>query len=127
MAGKTIHITDFDKRLGRLITMHRVHHGLLQRDLARALGCSFQQIQKYETASNRMSASRLNDLCRYLRMPIGTFLQEADADYIHNPKMARIIQNLYTMSLVHVDLILELTNSLRVAPRFGGNEKGMGK
>ena len=127
MAGKAVQITNFDKRLGRLITMHRVHHGLLQRDLARALGCSFQQIQKYETASNRMSASRLNDLCRYLKIPIGTFLQEADADYIHNPKMARIIQNLYTMSLVHVDLILELTNSLRVAPRFGGNERGMGK
>jgi len=113
MAGKTIHITDFDKRLGRLITMHRVHHGLLQRDLARALGCSFQQIQKYETASNRMSASRLNDLCRYLKIPIGTFLQEADADYVHNPKMARIIRNLYGMSTAQVDLVLQMTNTLR--------------
>ncbi len=112
MAGKAVQITNFDKRLGRLITMHRVHHGLLQRDLARALGCSFQQIQKYENASNRMSASRLNDLCRYLKIPIGTFLQEADAPYVHDAKKMRIIQNLDKMAPDQVKLILQLTNGL---------------
>ena len=96
-----------------MIVMHRMCRGISQKDLARALGCSFQQIQKYETASNRMSASRLNDLCRYLKIPIGTFLQEADADYVHNPKMTRIIRNLYGMSPAQVDLVLQMTNTLR--------------
>ncbi|MDE6478554.1 MAG: helix-turn-helix domain-containing protein [Alphaproteobacteria bacterium] len=113
MAGKAVQITNFDKHLGRLIAMHRACHALSQKDLARALGCSFQQIQKYETAANRISASRLHDLCRYLRVPMGAFLQETNAEYIQNPKMAQIIQNLYKMSPTHVDMILQLTNTLR--------------
>lgn len=115
MTGKTISITNFDRRLGRLIVMHRRCYGLSQKDLANALNCSFQQIQKYETASNRMSTARLYELCKYFRMPIGTFLQEAVADYVHDPKMAQIIQNLYGLKQVQVDLILQMTDMLRHA------------
>jgi transcriptional regulator with XRE-family HTH domain len=41
-----------------------------QEKLAAALGVTFQQVQKYERAANRISASRLYQLCRILKVPI---------------------------------------------------------
>jgi len=40
-------LTEYDRRLGQLLAMHRMRQGLTQKDLAAAVGCSFQQIQKY--------------------------------------------------------------------------------
>ena len=94
MAGQSLVLTDYDKRLGQLIVLHRTRHGLSQKDLARAMGCSFQQIQKYETAGNRMSVSRLYDMCKFLEIPMGQFLQEADAPYMHDVILVNIVQNL---------------------------------
>ncbi len=115
MAGKIQLISEFDKRLGRMIVIHRARYGLSQKDLARVLGCSFQQVQKYECGGNRMSVARLYNLCEYFRIPIGAFLQEVGAEYIHDPKMARIIRNIYNMGPVNVDLVLQLTENLCAA------------
>src|SRR3546814_2369936 len=50
--------------------------GFSQETLARALGITFQQIQKYERGTNRIFASRLFHLARVLRVPIAYFFQE---------------------------------------------------
>ena len=47
--------------------------GLSQKELARICGVTFQQIQKYESAGNRISASRLFDLSSALETPISFF------------------------------------------------------
>jgi len=47
--------------------------GLSQTDLARACEISFQQIQKYEVAENRISASRLTQIGEALRIPVSYF------------------------------------------------------
>lgn len=45
--------------------------------MAKALGLTFQQIQKYERAANRMSASRLHQISRLLNVPEQWFFDEA--------------------------------------------------
>jgi len=49
--------------------------GFSQETLARALGITFQQIQKYERGTNRIFASRLFHLARVLRVPVAYFFQ----------------------------------------------------
>ena len=49
--------------------------GLSQKDLAKICGVTFQQIQKYETAGNRISASRLFELSTALETPVSFFFQ----------------------------------------------------
>lgn len=48
--------------IGGRIRQRRTELGLTQEQLGRALGVSYQQIQKYETAANRISAGRLYEL-----------------------------------------------------------------
>ncbi|MDQ2095267.1 helix-turn-helix domain-containing protein [Rhodalgimonas zhirmunskyi] len=52
-------INDVDRMVGKRIQALRKARGLSQSDLAAAAGVRFQQIQKYESGANRVSASRL--------------------------------------------------------------------
>jgi transcriptional regulator with XRE-family HTH domain len=51
-----------------------------QETLAKALGVSFQQVQKYESGANRVSASRLSATADILRVPISFFFADLPAD-----------------------------------------------
>lgn len=65
--------TQLDVRLGRLIRDRRQELGLNQTDLARGLDLAQAQLQKYETGENRISASRLVDIARILKVPVAWF------------------------------------------------------
>ena len=52
--------------------------GMPQKELARQLGISFQQVQKYERGANRISASKLWQLCDVLDVPPGYFFEGLD-------------------------------------------------
>ena len=65
-----------DIHVGKRIRIRRKLLGLTQRDLAEHLGLTFQQIQKYESAANRISAGRLYDLARILSVPISYFFDD---------------------------------------------------
>ncbi len=65
-----------DVQVGSRIHMGRVLLGLNQTELGEALGVTFQQIQKYEKGTNRISASRLFDLSHVLDVPIGFFFDD---------------------------------------------------
>lgn len=62
-----------DIHVGKLIRQIRREAGLTQQHLAERVGIKFQQIQKYETGANRVSASRLWDISRVLNVPVGRF------------------------------------------------------
>lgn len=64
-----------DIHVGQRVRQRRWMLGLTQHQLAERVGLRFQQIQKYETGENRMSASRLWDIARALRVPV-TFFYE---------------------------------------------------
>src|SRR3546814_9395586 len=65
-----------DVSIGARLRLRRLSMGFSQETLARALGITFQQIQKYERGTNRIFASRLFHLARVLRVPIAYFFQE---------------------------------------------------
>ncbi len=64
-----------DEHVGQRIRHCRWMVGMTQQQLAEAVGIKFQQIQKYETGANRVSASRLWDISRALGAPIDHFFE----------------------------------------------------
>lgn len=66
---------DIDVHLGRRLRRRRRLLGLTQQELARVCGVRFQQIQKYESAANRMSAARLWQLAEALETPVSYFFE----------------------------------------------------
>ena len=54
---------------------------MTQQQLGDAVGIKFQQIQKYETGMNRVSASRLWDIARALDVPISFFFEGLESEY----------------------------------------------
>ena len=64
-----------DRHVGLRIRMRRKEVGLTQDKLARELGLTFQQVQKYERGSNRVSASKLWEMARALQAPVGYFYE----------------------------------------------------
>ncbi len=66
-----------DIHVGRRLRQRRALLGLSQDKLGRAVGLTFQQIQKYERGANRIGASRLLQLSRALAVPIAYFFEDA--------------------------------------------------
>jgi len=73
-----------DVHVGKRIRHRRWLVGMTQQQLAEHVGIKFQQIQKYETGMNRVSASRLWDIAASLSVPVSFFFDglngEVDAD-----------------------------------------------
>jgi len=67
-----------DRHVGEAIRRRRAELGMTQHDLASVLGISYQQVQKYETGANRVSAGRLFEMSRQLDCPIGYFFDGLD-------------------------------------------------
>jgi len=65
-----------DVHVGQRIRYRRWTIGKTQQDVADAVGIKFQQIQKYETGANRVSASRLFDIAHCLVTPVSFFFDE---------------------------------------------------
>lgn len=67
-----------DRHVGLRIRMRRKELGVSQERLAGAIGLTFQQIQKYERAANRVSASKLWEVAQALDAPVGYFYDGLD-------------------------------------------------
>jgi transcriptional regulator with XRE-family HTH domain len=76
-ARRTSRTRDLDRYIGNRLRERRLLMGLSQGDLAKAVGLAFQQIQKYETGTDRISASRLFDCAAALDTPFGWFVEGA--------------------------------------------------
>jgi transcriptional regulator with XRE-family HTH domain len=66
-----------DKHVGSRVRMRRVLIGMSQEKLEESLGLTFQQIQKYEKGTNRIGASRLQNISKILNVPIEFFFEGA--------------------------------------------------
>ncbi|MBK0329160.1 helix-turn-helix transcriptional regulator [Rhodobacteraceae bacterium F11138] len=62
-----------DVHVGKRVRHRRWLIGMTQQQLAEQVGIKFQQIQKYETGANRVSASRLWDIADALDVPVSFF------------------------------------------------------
>jgi transcriptional regulator with XRE-family HTH domain len=70
-------VDPIDKHVGARLRMRRLMLDMSQTDVANALGLTFQQVQKYEKGTNRISASRLQHLCAILKVPVPFFFEGA--------------------------------------------------
>ncbi|MEL6257702.1 MAG: helix-turn-helix transcriptional regulator [Pseudomonadota bacterium] len=78
MTELTPSATHIDQMVGERIRRRRVLLGLTQDQLADGLGISYQQVQKYETGANRVSAGRLYQIAVSLDTRISYFFEGAD-------------------------------------------------
>jgi transcriptional regulator with XRE-family HTH domain len=67
-----------DEHVGERIRTRRTELGLTQDDLASELDISYQQVQKYETGANRVSAGRLYQIARKLDVDVAFFFTGAE-------------------------------------------------
>lgn len=89
-----------DVHVGNRIRQRRKRAGLSQQALAATIGVTFQQLQKYEHGTNRVSASRLFDIAKALNVDVGyffagcddseDFVQTADESFLGVPEGAAL-------------------------------------
>ncbi|AWI62477.1 hypothetical protein AB395_00006855 (plasmid) [Sinorhizobium fredii CCBAU 45436] len=83
---------------------------MAQATLGEAIGVTFQQVQKYEKGTNRVGASRLQQIADVLEVPVSFFFEDmpgggkydagdAGAGFIH-PELMRLVSNDQTLALV---------------------------
>lgn len=63
-----------DSHVGAKVKARRLMMGLSQEELAHSIGLTFQQVQKYERGTNRISVSRLMEISKALKTPVDYFL-----------------------------------------------------
>ena len=73
-----------DVHVGSRVRLRRTMQGMSQEKLGDALGITFQQIQKYEKGTNRIGASRMQQISSALDVPVAFFFEDAPAEVISN-------------------------------------------
>lgn len=91
-----------DLHIGQRVRHRRWLLGMTQQQLAQGVGIRFQQIQKYESGANRISASRLWDLAKALEMPVSFFFDGLEPGKGGGPEATDdgLLQNKETMDLI---------------------------
>lgn len=69
-----------DVHVGNRVRLRRMLVGMSQEKLGEKLGLTFQQVQKYEKGSNRVSASRLYQIAEILAVPVQFFFDDVPDD-----------------------------------------------
>jgi transcriptional regulator with XRE-family HTH domain len=75
-----------DKYVGNRLRMRRIMLGMSQTNLGDGLGLSFQQVQKYEKGTNRLSASKLQQCAGILQVPVEFFFEGVPSIPTPKPK-----------------------------------------
>lgn len=123
-----------DLHVGNRVRQRRRLIGMTQQGLAEAVGIRFQQIQKYESGANRISASRLWELAAALSVPVPYFYEglgepavrletsngdhgaTLDADPFKNNETVALVRAFYTMNAEPRRRLLDLAKAMS-----GGN------
>ena len=101
-----------DKHVGRRVRMRRKMLAMSQTQLADALGLTFQQVQKYENGTNRMGASRLQQMSDTLQVPVEFFFEGAlSASAAHDSDGS-------ALSVAQIDDFISDSNGLRLIGAF---------
>src|SRR5262249_3654667 len=107
-----------DRHVGVRIRLRRKEVGLTQERLAEALTLTFQQIQKYEHGANRVSASKLFEIARVLKVKLAVFFDGyaepggAAVAPVLSPELAELAETFPRLSEVRRRRILELIRTL---------------
>src|SRR5215467_11695923 len=101
-----------DQHVGARVRMRRIMLAMSQEKLGAALGLTFQQVQKYEKGTNRIGASRLQQISDILRVPVAFFFEGAPiASAPHG-------SNGSALSMAQIDDFVSDSNGLRLIAAF---------
>ncbi|RMC34186.1 helix-turn-helix domain-containing protein [Paracoccus alkanivorans] len=109
-----------DVHVGKRIRHRRWMIGMTQQQLADKVGIKFQQIQKYETGMNRVSASRLWDIAHALDVPVNFFfeglheqaMEEVEGDILADKEALQLVRAYYSIPETQRRQIFELARVL---------------
>lgn len=82
-------LSNINQAIAERVRMQRILKGCTQTDAAKLLGISFQQMQKYETGANRISAPNLFYLAQALDLPIEAFFPDQNATDYGEPSFTK--------------------------------------
>jgi transcriptional regulator with XRE-family HTH domain len=107
-----------DLHVGVRIRLRRRELGISQGKLAKAIGVTFQQVQKYERGANRVSASKLWEIAQTLKTSIATFFEGLSGDQPSEPTAGQTQMREFQLlpeSLEVIDLLPKLPRHQRTA------------
>jgi len=119
-----------DIYVGQRIKNLRIMRGKSQSDLAKAMGLTFQQIQKYEIGTNRVSASKLFAAATYLEVPVGYFFDGASPDIQTEPliepdrRALTLIRHFMEASPAVQNSVLDILRAVKIGVTEAANEAG---
>jgi len=91
-----------DEEVGRRVRSRRLQQGLSQTELADQIGVTFQQVQKYETGTNRIGASRLERIARTLGVSIPFFFAGSSNEVTAPDRDASVFGLMQTSDAVRI-------------------------
>jgi transcriptional regulator with XRE-family HTH domain len=101
-----------DQHVGSRVRMRRIMLAMSQEKLGAALGLTFQQVQKYEKGTNRIGASRLQQISHILQVPVAFFFEGApNASAPHG-------SNGSALSMAQIDDFVSDSDGLRLIGAF---------
>jgi transcriptional regulator with XRE-family HTH domain len=95
--------------------MRRIMLGMSQEKLGEALGLTFQQIQKYEKGTNRVGASRIQQIAEILQVPV-SFLFEGGPSSMPGPGLAESASPAYVSDFLATSEGIALTRAFTRIP-----------
>src|SRR5262245_28696223 len=100
-----------DKHVGSRVRMRRMMLGMSQEKLGDALGLTFQQVQKYEKGTNRIGASRLQQISHILQGPVSFFSAGTPSPSTHGEGMREAPSPAYVSDFLATSDGLALTRA----------------
>ena len=103
-----------DIHVGRRVRLRRWFRGMTQLELGERVGIRFQQIQKYEAGTNRISASRMWDIAAVMEVPMSYFFEGIDGQPSDTGEASgHILTDKETLELVRVYYAIPETGRAR--------------
>lgn len=100
-----------DKHVGSRVRMQRMLVGMSQEKLGEALSLTFQQVQKYEKGTNRIGASRLQQISQVLGVPVDFFFTDAPVPGNGAGGFAEVSSTAYVADFLSTSEGVQLTKS----------------
>ena len=100
-----------DVHVGSRIRLRRNMISMSQEKLGEALGITFQQIQKYEKGTNRVGASRLQQISKVLGVPVSFFFEDAPGDSPEGGGLAEASSTSYVVDFLSSSEGLQLNRA----------------
>ena len=106
---------DVDIYVGKRLRLRRTMMGLSQEAIAKAVGITFQQEQKYEKGANAMNANRLYEFAQFMNVPVAYFFDDLEHSelLVKDATQARGIKSSHNSQLVSDRESLELMKAFK--------------